>query len=256
MHQLKTRRVRGLRGSLCCVRRSLSDLYRGLSGVERQVNLKLMQRLARLRADYNQLRQETDELLRYADWEICELKRTNAGLAREYDDLQLRVWDLEQQVNELLLYIAQCDEVEITEPSHLDKGEPAGDELRAPDLSQIKLGIVGGHDATRREVIRELTAQYGLTRWVEVPPTWEQSLSQRVLKGKLEQCDLIVIVTGYMNHSLTHAVFGLKESGALLGEVVLLNFRGKSGVVREILDYFVKKSEEKLLLAGNHQSAS
>lgn len=38
-----------------------------------------------------------------------------------------------------------------------------------------------------------------------------------------------------MNHSLTQAVYGLKESGGLSGKVELLNFRGKSGVVREIL---------------------
>ncbi|MBE9062394.1 hypothetical protein [cf. Phormidesmis sp. LEGE 11477] len=47
-----------------------------------------------------------------------------------------------------------------------------------------------------------------------------------------------------MNHSLTHAVFGLKASGALSGEVVLLNFRGKSGVVREVLRYFVTNFED------------
>ena len=84
-------------------------------------------------------------------------------------------------------------------------------------------------------MIKELSETYGLQYWVEVSPTWEKSLSQRALKGKLEHCDLIVIVTGYMNHSLTQAVYGLKESGALSGRVELLNFRGKSGVVREIL---------------------
>ena len=107
--------------------------------------------------------------------------------------------------------------------------------VSVPDLAEVNLGIVGGHEATRREVIEELTVQYGLRRWVEVPPTWESSLTKPVLKAKLERCDLIVIITGYMNHSLTHAVFGLKASGALAGEVVMLNFRGKSGVVREVL---------------------
>ena len=44
-----------------------------------------------------------------------------------------------------------------------------------------------------------------------------------------------MIVTGYMNHSLTDAVLGLNTRGALAGKVVLINFRGKSGVVKEIL---------------------
>ena len=235
MEPLRKGKVKGLRGSLCGVRRSLSDLYRGLAGYERQVNEQLMQRLAKLRADYNQLRQETNELLRYADREISELKRTNTGLAREYDDLQLRVWELEQQVDELLLYIAQCSESEIAAFRRSEDVDSSDSDVYKTDLSEMKLGIVGGHDATRREVIKELSELYGLKQWVEVPPTWEKSLSQRVLKAKLEHCDLIVIVTGYMNHSLTQAVYGLKESGGLSGKVELLNFRGKSGVVREIL---------------------
>ncbi len=194
----------------------------------RRENGRLVQRLARLRADYNQLKRDTDELLRYTDRELRELKQTNTGLAREFDELQLRVWELEQQVDELLLYIAQMAEVN-------QRGAGVVKVVSVPDLAEVNLGIVGGHEATRREVIEELTVQYGLRRWVEVPPTWESSLTKPVLKAKLERCDLIVIITGYMNHSLTHAVFGLKASGALAGEVVMLNFRGKSGVVREVL---------------------
>jgi hypothetical protein len=60
----------------------------------------------------------------------------------------------------------------------------------------------------------------------------------------LPHCDLIVIITGYMNHSLTQAVWALKESGALRREVELLNFRGQSGVVQEILRYFVTNFED------------
>ena len=194
----------------------------------RRENEQLVQRLAKLRADYNQLKRDTDELLRYADREISALKQTNSGLAREFDELQLRVWELEQQVDELLLYIAQVAE------ANRPGGEMKAAEV-VPNLAAVSLGIVGGHEATRREVIEELTVKYGLRRWVEVPPTWESSLTKAVLKGKLERCDLIVIITGYINHSLTHAVFGLKASGALAGEVVMLNFRGKSGVVREVL---------------------
>ena len=218
------------------LRASLAYIGLMLTGQARQGNERLVQRLAALRADYNQLRQDTDELLRYADAELAEMKQTNTGLAHEYDDLQLRVWELEQQVDELLLYIAQLTNSSLVRYLPKDKG--------GPNLSNLILGLVGGHEATRREVIHELTLKHGLRRWVEVPPTWESSLPKATLKGKLEQCDLIVIITGCMNHSLTHAVFGLKASGALSGEVVLLNFRGKSGVVREVLRYFVTNFED------------
>ena len=213
-----------LRGSL----EWMGQVLEWVSGRQmRRENERLVQRLARLRADYNQMKRDADELLRYTDRELSELKQTNTGLAREFDELQLRVWELEQQVDELLLYIAQMAENR--------RGAGVVEVVTVPDLAEVNLGIVGGHEATRREVIEELTVEYGLRRWVEVPPTWESSLTKAVLKAKLERCDLIVIITGYMNHSLTHAVFGLKASGALAGEVVMLNFRGKSGVVREVL---------------------
>ncbi|MBE9064833.1 hypothetical protein [cf. Phormidesmis sp. LEGE 11477] len=195
-----------------------------------QENQQLVQRLSALRADYNQLKRDSEELLRYADRELTWLKQTNTGLAKEFDDLQLRVWELEQQVDELLLYIAAMSGAA---DAHLKTAADTGES--EPNLSNLVLGIVGGHEATRREVIHELTEKYGLRRCAEVPPTWEGRHQKRVVRQKLEHCDLIVIITGYMNHSLTQAVFALKESGALRGEVELLNFRGKSGVVREIL---------------------
>ena len=194
----------------------------------RKENRQLVQRLALLRADYNLLKRDNDELLRYADKELSALKQTNTGLAKEFDDLQLRVWELEQQVDELLLYIA---DLTVGEQTVFDfETDESGDEL-----ADVFLGIVGGQAVTRREVIRELSEQHGLQRWVEVPALHECNIQKRVLKEKIERCDLIVIVTGYMNHSLTKAVYALKTAGALAGEVVLLNFRGKSGIVREVL---------------------
>ena len=198
----------------------------GLFRRTQQENQQLVKRLALLRADYNQLKQDTDELLNRADREMDSLRQTNNGLAQEFDDLQLRVWELEQQVEELLLYIAKAVGKDMPEAVAVEQ---------VADLSWVRLGIVGGHPATQREVVNELSLIHGLQRWVVVPPSREGTFKKSVLKGKLEGCDLIVIVTGYMNHSLTHAVFGLKSSGALSGKVVLLNFRGKSGVVREIL---------------------
>ena len=45
---------------------------------------------------------------------------------------------------------------------------------------------------------------------------------------------------GYMNHSQAQAVFVLKSSEIFRGEVVPLNLRGKSGVVRGILRLVVR----------------
>ncbi|MBE9070151.1 hypothetical protein IQ260_26265 [Leptolyngbya cf. ectocarpi LEGE 11479] len=216
-------------------------MIRSLSGQEYRENRHLLMRLATLRADYNQLKQDTDELLKYADNEISQLKHENAGLTQTLDELQLRVWELEQQVNDLLDYIAQLDKSDLE-----TDGDQLPDNVQKPDLSTWSLGIIGGHATTRRGVIEVLSNQYGLGTWVEIPPLSENSIKRNVLRGKIRRCALIFIITGYMSHSLTHAVYSLKASGALAGEVVLLNCRGTSGVVREVLDHVIKKSEEML----------
>lgn len=203
-------------------KRLLSGLFRRA----RKENDALVQRLAMLRADYNQLRQDTHVLLNQADRDMAALRETKAALTKAFDDLHLRVWELEQQLDELLLYIAKV-------MGTADSTEAVGEVV--PDLSWLRLGLVGGHPATQREVINQLSLIHGLQRWVVVPPSKEYSFKKAVLKGKLEGCDLIVMITGYMNHSLTQAVFGLKNSGVLKGKVMLLSCRGKSGVVREVL---------------------
>ena len=141
--------------------------------------------------------------------------------------LQLRVWDLEAQIEALLEYIAK------------EFGTTAKVAIEAPapgvDLSGFHLALVGGHDATRREVIRELTEQYGLKKWVELPPFEQGSVGLSQIRRRIERCDLIVVITGYMNHKLTDCINRLKASGSLSGDVMLVNCRGKTGVVREIL---------------------
>lgn len=207
------------------LRRWLRIVFRGVSGCEYRENRHLLMRLARLRGDYNQLKRELEELVEYSDHEIVQLKGRNVELVEAHEVLQLRVWDLEEQIEALLAYIEQAF------------GKPAmvGAPAAKVDLSELHLALVGGHDATRREVIRELTEQYGLQRWVELPPFQRSSSKLAQVKSQIQRCDLIVVITGYMNHAMTDCINRLKTSGALSGEVMLVNCRGKTGVVREIL---------------------
>ena len=62
------------------IRASLAYIGLMLTGQARQGNQRLVQRLAALRADYNQLRRATDELLRYADEELAQMKQDKRGI--------------------------------------------------------------------------------------------------------------------------------------------------------------------------------
>jgi hypothetical protein len=181
----------------------------------------------------DQLRWELAELVQYTDAEMQRLEEENRGLRQGCLQFRQQVEVLQGQLDNLVQYIAEY----VEEPLPF-VGEEAGLEfVGTVDLASMKLGIVGGHGNMCREVVEVLRRDYGLQDWVEVPPLWQENIRQKKLRSKLGDCDLIVIVTGYMGHSLTENVYDLKEKGALKGEVRLLDCRGRSGVVREILSW-------------------
>jgi hypothetical protein len=61
-----------------------------------------------------------------------------------------------------------------------------------------------------------------------------------LLKEKIGDRDLVVVMTRYIGHDLTGMVSDLRAAGALSGEVLLVNVRGKTGVVRSILNHVEK----------------
>ena len=104
------------------------------------------------------------------------------------------------------------------------------------DLSSLNVALVGGHDATRRGVI-DMLLSYGLNSKsvVEIPPASQNKISQSRVKAKIQHCNLVVIIAGYLSHKLTDIIDNLKSQDALTGELLYLNCRGSSGVAREIL---------------------
>ena len=126
--------------------------------------------------------------------------------------------------------------------SELSNSSSSNDESPATtypriDLSNLRLALVGGHPTTRRGVIQELQLNYGLRHWVEVPRMNESNTNRSKVKSKIGQCTLVVLITGYMSHRLTEIIFSLKEAGSLAGDVLQLNCKGKSGVIRGILNH-------------------
>lgn len=185
-----------------------------------------------------------EEKQHLANLEIRGLAALKQAAEEARDDLQLQVWELEQQIEELLSFIASAyhpQPSKMLEVKAQTVPEPPSD----VDLSSVNLGLVGGHPATRRGVIKELSNEHGLRYWVVIPPLREARIRKSKLKKKLHRCSLIVIIADYMSHPLTHAVFGLQASGAITGEVTLLNCHGKTGVVREVLNLVKRQNIEK-----------
>ncbi|MEL6223392.1 MAG: hypothetical protein AAFR31_12220 [Cyanobacteria bacterium J06627_8] len=240
----------------------------GLSGRgQRRRYQSLEAALADAYEQRDRLQAEIKDLIQYTDAELANLTQANEQLHRERDALQLQVWTLEEQiklltqldeaatlerVDDLSLVVRTSDEQSILpqtqytteneQDSTVVSDETPHSALRgltcpSIDLSGLRLALVGGHPSTRRGVIQELQLNYGLRHWVEVPRMNEVNTNRSKVKSKIGQCTLVVLITGYMSHRLTEIIFSLKEAGSLAGDVLQLNCKGKSGVVREILNH-------------------
>lgn len=190
--------------------------------------------------DNDQLRSENNSL-----------KSEKEQLRQKYDDAQLQIWALEEQVEFYLKYLAKSREEQSRERAAAGFFNPDFETvLETTDLSGLRLALVGGHSDTRREVIRELSENYRLQDYVEIAPSSEAYLSRSSVKARIGNCDLIVVITGYMGHDLSRIVSELQRDGALNGQVLLLACRGKSGVVREIINHAKAKVCQKELIAN------
>lgn len=122
--------------------------------------------------------------------------------------------------------------------AHRANGETiaeAAPEPEAVDLSRIRLAMVGGHMAMRRQVESELRNAYRLHDYVEVAPSSEDHVNRERVLERLAPANLIVLITGYAGHDVTSIVRDLQASGQLNAQTLWLTCRGKSGVVREII---------------------
>jgi len=212
--------------------------------------------LALLQADYSALQRNLDAMERTFQRERQAMLNQQQQLQQGQADLQAQVDDLSSLVDELMEMVTDMEPPPPSAPAVVEVAMPAPPPAAAAtappaevdpdpvpttaaspiaDLSAMKLALVGGHDATRRGVIRDLTRRYGLKKWVELPPSDKGSLGRNNMKAKLRDCDLIVLITRYMSHKQTDSVTKLQQAGALSGDVLPLDCRGKSGVLREIL---------------------
>ena len=239
-------------------------LFRGISGADRREKQGLMRRLSALRAECNGITHQMNQMRHQLSLENRGLQARYEEMKAERDDLQLEIWELEdllQELFELLTLLeagppaieAACwpditfeaQPLALPKPlvKQADNAEKAlSVDLATIDVSGTKLALVGGHDSTRRGVIHQLVKRHGLLHWVELPPFEKHSIGRSNIKAKIADCDLIVLITGYMRHKQTDSIVRLRKLGALSGDVLLVSCRGRSGVVREILTYIGQKN--------------
>ncbi|MEM6255327.1 MAG: hypothetical protein AAF821_20630 [Cyanobacteria bacterium P01_D01_bin.156] len=233
--------------------RRLKQLQHRLT-LSRENEANLTQQLEESTQQYAQLQHALDHqqsLLASSQQALAASQRECQELWQELDELDafvtkshLQIQSLKTELENRTSALANCEanlgvlqqskSVEASSP--ITANLPA--ETPGANLAKWKIGFVGGHDATRRVVTRTLHADHGLIHPpVEIPPHHDAKTSQKQLKDKLAECDLVVSIIGYSSHTLTKSLSQLKDKGALKASILIPNSRGVSGVVRDILSF-------------------
>lgn len=110
------------------------------------------------------------------------------------------------------------------------------------DLSDTSIAVVGGHDNTRHHVIKSLRDNHGIKKHHIHEVSHDRTSDRGSIKDKIQHCDFVFIITGYMSHTLSKSVMQLKHKAAIKGDVIPLEPRGATGVLREILTYIASGS--------------
>ncbi|EKV02734.1 hypothetical protein Lepto7375DRAFT_4996 [Leptolyngbya sp. PCC 7375] len=224
------RRVRQLRTALAVSQQKEADLTQQLNQAQAQC-LELQQALENKNQQVHELWEELDALIAENDTELQTLKRELANQTSALSNCHSNLVAVQR---------FQATEVQATAP--VSNSQP--DTTSETNLANWKIAFVGGHQATRRFVIDTLHTSHGLIHTpVEIPSHREVSTSQKQLKDKLADCDLVVSIVGYSNHSLTKSLTHLRDKGALKGSILIPNSRGATGVVRDILAFVAKQPD-------------
>ena len=187
--------------------------------------------------------------------QLADLESQKIALQKDLDDLsnyfdtEVQILEADLEKHQEALATCQVDLGFARATSYAESSEEE-DSTLAPEISLVdwKIALIGGHENTTRGVRQKLSQGYGLQTMIEIPSI---HMSQQQLKQKLGNCDLIVSIVRYSNHPLTTSISELKSKGALRGEILPVNCRGVSGVVRDIMAFVASKQN---LAQGDSQS--
>ncbi len=222
----QTSRVTQLQGF---VTREIGDLkksYESTTTISIQLQDKLKTSLNKVEEQEYVISELQTQLNQNREWETL--------LVEDNQNLSQQIKQLENQLCELQQYIQSWYQAPRNTP------EQESDCHSQIDLSSIKLGIVGGHPKARNRIFEILRGQYNLKNCVQIPPGSEQHIDYQQIRDKLRNCNLILLITGYIDHALAKLVKKLQNSPDFRGRVLPINANGTTGIIQEIIPAYLR----------------
>ncbi|WP_448573846.1 hypothetical protein [Trichothermofontia sp.] len=192
--------------------------------------------LEQLRADLEKANVDRDSLEQQA-FELLEQEgREKADLKAELGDTQNKLYQLQYEYDHILGIRETLEE-------RLAQYEEE-DAFRRVDLSNMRVAIVGGHQNMMEYVASTLYQENHLKELRSLSK--DTRLATKTFKEKLKKVDLILVVTGYMSHSMSQIVDDLEARGQLRGKVIRLPTACTSGpaIVRRIREEIYSYSRQ------------
>ena len=153
----------------------------------------------------------------------------------EYDKIQEEIAKLENKCEQ-----HEIDSQDPCQKQKLKKKRNNQKNKNALKFKDKKLILIGGHSKSRAQVFEIFCKNNYLNNYDAIPPSNEEKISKSSVRSKIENADLAVVITGYIGHDLSNIVKELKHVPR--GEVIWINKRGSTGIVREIEKHLIEKA--------------
>lgn len=105
------------------------------------------------------------------------------------------------------------------------------------DLSNRWVALVGGYAPVRRRVREKLVKEYGLGRFTEVPPSWEEHIDQKRVAQAVLGADLIVVVHRCIKHDGTDLLKTIDTSNK--GHIDYALGKGQSSIIKAVTNHYL-----------------
>ena len=108
-------------------------------------------------------------------------------------------------------------------------------EIKILDLSSKSLAFIGGYQEVRTRIIQDLCNDFNLTRFIEIPPSWERRMNLSNVRLRIRDAHFIFHLTAVNKHDSQNILRKIKHN--ISGKTIPINSKGYSGALREILEY-------------------
>lgn len=171
-----------------------------------------------------------------------DLRDKDIALNNEKVFYEMETEELRQEIEQLRLKIDELNSDLISARSDRDyficlQSEIA--KIQSVNISSLYIGFVGGESRTLGKVINLLQQDHGLIKHVLLAGGYDtnQNLNQAAFRAKLQNCNLIVFISVYVGHPYWHMLKNLRIKEAITDNILFVNVKGESGIVREVIHY-------------------